>query len=195
MKRLAGFLMAAAMLLLVQVPAAHAQFNNLPNGGAWDQYLSNHPDVASTLAKNPSKIYDPAFRAKHQHLQEWLNKHPGDWSAMQKRAPWQNRYGAWDQNQWHDQDWWYHNNPQWAHEHHPEWWEQNKGWHQWQAQQHAAEPGQYHHHPPNYSDKPYDYPDHPHGHHHDHGHGYGQGNGQGHGHGQGQGHDGDHDND
>ncbi len=134
MKRIFGFLVTIAFVLMFYTPAAHAQFGNLPNGAAWNQYLANHPQTASELQKNPSLIYNANWRSKHPHLEEWLNNHPNDWKAMRQPSSWQDRYGAWDQknNQWHDQDWWYHNQPQWAHEHHPEWWQQNKDWQSWQ---------------------------------------------------------------
>ncbi len=154
MKRVMGFLVAAAFALMFYAPAAHAQFGGLPNEAAWSQYLRNHPQTAAELQRNPSLMYNANWRSQHSHLEEWLNNHPDDWKAMRQPAPWQNRYGAWDEknDQWHDQDWWYHNQPQWAHEHHPEWWEEHKEWQGWKKEhgegkkQHAEEKYEHHHH-------------------------------------------------
>ncbi|GEM_PF-2669169 len=161
MKRIVAIFAAASLLSMIYASGAYAQFSGLPNQGAWNQYLSNHPNVASELQRNPALLYNPNWRSKHPHLEEWLNNHPGDWKAMRQPAPWQSRYGAWDtrSNEWHDQDWWYQNHPEWAHEHHPEWWEDHKDWQSWKKEEQAERMEQKWQH------------GHGHGHGHDHGHG------------------------
>ena len=139
MKRLASLLAAATFALLLYVPSAHAQYSNLPNQQAWNQYLENHPKAAAELRANPSLIYNSNWRSQHEHLEDWLSKHPDDWKAMRQPAPWQNRYGAWDKDEWRDQDWWYHNNPKWAHENHPDWWQEHKDWQGWKHEEHEEQ--------------------------------------------------------
>jgi len=152
MKLSAGLLVASVFGLLMYVTPAHAQFANLPNQAAWNQYLANHPKTAAELEANPSLMYNSKWRAQHPHFDQWINNHPKDWETMRSRGPWQNRYGAWDRDEWHDQDWWYHHNPQWTHENHPDWWESHKDWKAWQKEErheqveHAEQQRQHHNH-------------------------------------------------
>ncbi|MGO9607739.1 MAG: hypothetical protein ACLQAT_30785 [Candidatus Binataceae bacterium] len=139
MRRVAGLLLVALCAVLFHAPAVHAQYPNLPNEAAWNQYLAAHPKTAAELRANPSLIYNPTWRANHPHFEVWANNHKQDWEVLQHPAAWQNRYGAWDDksHEWHDQDWWYHNNPAWAHENHPDWWQEHKQWNAWPQDQHA----------------------------------------------------------
>jgi len=139
MKRLIGPLLVSIFGLFFAVVPAHAQYGNLPNQGAWNQYLANHPKTAAELQANPSLIYNPNWRSQHPHFETWANNHPQDWKALHQPAPWQNRYGAFDKgnNEWHDQDWWYHHNPGWAHQNHPDWWQDHHNWKAYQGEEHA----------------------------------------------------------
>jgi hypothetical protein len=128
MKRFLGLLAMATLGLALYAPAAHAQWNNLPNQYAWQNFMANHPKAAAQLHENPTLIYNSNWRQNHPGFDEWIQKHPSDWAAMRRPAPWQDRYGAWDRDEWRDQDWWYHHNPSWSHSHHPEWWQEHKDW-------------------------------------------------------------------
>lgn len=128
MKRLLRLFAVAALSLMFYVPAAHAQYGSLPNQGAWDNFLANHPKTASELQRNPSLFYNPNWRKQHTGLEDWLNNHKGDWQSMRRPAPWRDRYDAWDGDEWRDQDWWYYHRSDWAREHHPEWWREHQDW-------------------------------------------------------------------
>jgi hypothetical protein len=69
----------------------------------YQHYLNTHPE----LRANPGLINDPAWRSNHQGLVHWLNQHPN----MRNRAMWMGDYD--NSHQWHNEDWWYHNNPNW----------------------------------------------------------------------------------
>jgi len=178
MKRLIGPLLAALLGLFFAVVPAHAQYGNLPNQAAWNQYLANHPKTAAELQANPSLIYNSNWRSQHPHFESWANSHPEDWKALRTPAPWQNRYGAFDKgnHEWHDQDWWYHHKPEWAHQNHPDWWQDHRDWKEWKEEEHAqkkeehAEEKYEHHHGHDQGDHGdyghYGYP----GQHGDHGH-------------------------
>jgi hypothetical protein len=169
MKRLMGPLVATLLGLLFYAVPAHAQYGNLPNQAAWNQYLANHPQTAAELKANPSLIYNPTWRSQHPHFETWANSHPEDWKMMRTPSTWQNRYGAWDKNEWHDQNWWYHHKPEWAHQNHPDWWQDHREWKQEKGEEHAekkeehAEENFEHHHEHDQGE-PGD-----HGHHGDHG--------------------------
>ena len=139
MKRLIGPLLASILGLFFYVVPAHAQYTNLPNQGAWNQYLANHPQTAAELRANPSLIYNANWRSQHPHFETWANSHPEDWKAMRTPAPWQNHYGAFDKSndEWHNQNWWYHHKPQEAHENHPDWWQDHHDWKPYQGDEHA----------------------------------------------------------
>src|SRR5215472_8316513 len=139
MKRILGLFATAALAMILYAPAAHAQYGPLPNQSAWNQFLSNHPETAAQLRANPSLIYNENWRNQHPHLVDWLNNHRNDWRAMRQPAAWQNRYGAWDGEEWRDQDWWYHHRPDWAHQNHPEWWHEHSDWQQGYRAGEAAE--------------------------------------------------------
>jgi len=146
-KRIALLFLMAALGLILSAPAARAQFTNLPNPSAWNQFLSKHPTTAKELEANPSLIYNQNWLAKHPHVGDFLRNHPEDAQSImghgrEMGGPGQFRNGAYDQNhQWHDQDWWYKNQPQWSREHHPEWWAQHKDW-QGQPPAHSGPPPQ-----------------------------------------------------
>jgi hypothetical protein len=173
MKRFAGLLVASVFGLMLYAVPAHAQFSGLPNETAWNQYLANHPKTAEELQANPSLIYNSKWRSKHPHFEEWVNNHPKDWEMMRSPAPWQNRYGAWDKGEWHDQDWYYKNNPQWAHENHPDWWENHKDWkqyhHEEQREEHAQHEEEKHEEHVEHAEHQEEKAEHKH-HHHDHDH-------------------------
>jgi len=78
----------------------------------WQRYLANHPQVRADL------INDPHYLSKNPGVANWLHLHP----KVYEYARQQGQIGGWDaHNQWHDRDWWMHNDPGWVHEHHPEW--------------------------------------------------------------------------
>jgi hypothetical protein len=78
----------------------------------WQQFLTKHPNVQAGL------VNDPGYLAKHPGMAKWLQQHPG----VSSYARQQDQIGGWDKkNQWHDRDWWCHNDPTWVGEHHPEW--------------------------------------------------------------------------
>jgi len=139
MKHLIGLLLASILGWFFYVVPAHAQYANLPNQAAWNQYLANHPQTAAELRANPSLIYNANWRSQHPHFETWANSHPEDWKAMRTPAPWQNHYGAFDKSndEWHNQNWWYHHKPQEAHENHPDWWQDHHDWKPYQGDEHA----------------------------------------------------------
>jgi hypothetical protein len=141
MKRLIASLLASILGLLLYVVPAHAQYGNLPNQAAWNQYLGNHPKTAAELQANPSLIYNSNWRSQHPEFETWANKHPEDWKALRQPSSWQNKYGAFDKsdNQWHDQNWWYHHKPQSAYQDHPDWWQSHRDWKPYQGEQHAEQ--------------------------------------------------------
>jgi hypothetical protein len=95
---LAGFAFAQA-----PNPAAEAQ---------WQRYLANHPGAAAGLANNPG------YLANHPGRAQWLQQHPD----VASYARHQGEIGGWDRrDQWHDRNWWVHNDPDWVRDHHPEW--------------------------------------------------------------------------
>ena len=178
MKRLIGPLLASILGLFFYVVPAHAQYTNLPNPAAWNQYLTNHPETAAELRTNPSLVYNANWRSQHPHFETWANSHPEDWKAMRTPSSWQSHYGAFDKNdnEWHDQDWWYHHKPQEAYQNHPDWWQEHHDWKPYQGEEHAEKKAEHaeekyeHHHGDEQGNQGNQ------GHHGDHGHhgGHGQ---------------------
>jgi hypothetical protein len=79
----------------------------------YDRFMSKHPKVAA----NPNLLNDPHYLAKHPDVREFMNQHPN----LHHEAAEQGAYGA--NHQWHNRDWWAHNDKKWAEEHHHEWFE------------------------------------------------------------------------
>jgi len=109
---------------------ALAQAPKSPSETQWQQFLAKHPNVQAGL------VNDPKYLAKHNGIAKWLKDHP----AVSAYASQQNQIGGWDKNnQWHDRNWWVHNDPAWVHEHHPAWAEE-------QAQTRYVQEGGHPHH-------------------------------------------------
>jgi hypothetical protein len=141
MRRLMGLLLASILISLFYAIPARAQYGNLPNQAAWNQYLANHPQTAAELRANPSLIDNANWRSQHPHFESWASSHPEDWKAMRQPASRQNSYGASEKgnNQLHDHNWWYHHTPQSAYENHPDWWQSHRDWKPSQGEQHAEQ--------------------------------------------------------
>ena len=86
-------------------------------------YLHYHPDIARTLAANPSIVNNPAYLNQHPDFKGFLMHHPGVQQQLTMRgwnfSRWQQTH-PWDQrNQWREADAW-----------------SDRDWHeQWQRQQ------------------------------------------------------------
>ena len=63
---------ASVALMLVSASGARAQAYQ---DAEFNKFLSNHPGVAIDLRANPGLINDPAFRAQHPELQQYLQTH------------------------------------------------------------------------------------------------------------------------
>ena len=140
MRRIAAIFAVSAFLSLCTGPA-FAQYGGMPNPSAFDRYLNNHPNQAAELRSNPGLIYNPNWRHQHPELQEFLQKHPGDWHAMEANQGAVRGRGWWGPDySWHDQNWWAQNNPNWVRENHPDWgdWDERHEWHDrdWWADNH-----------------------------------------------------------
>lgn len=121
---IAGAMFAGTVRAQVPKTAAETQ---------WQQFLTKHPNAQAGL------VNDPGYLSKHHGMAKWLQEHP----AVSAYARQQNQIGGWDKkNQWHDRNWWVHNDPVWAHEHHPEWAEAEE------APEHRGDEGEWdeHHH-------------------------------------------------
>jgi hypothetical protein len=119
---LVGAIFARTALAQAPNPVAEAQ---------WQRYLARHPDAQAGLAN------DQNYLAKNRGMAKRLQEHP----AVAANARRQRQVGGWDKsNQWHDRNWWAHNDPAWVHEHHREWVEE--------AQENHGEEGEWdeHHH-------------------------------------------------
>jgi hypothetical protein len=109
----------------------------------FNQFLSEHPKIAADLRQNPGLIYDPAYRAAHPALKNFLASHKRIWRAIKYQnyaysnsngwgtynnngqwsdQNWWRQNGDWDnQGQWRDRAWWQTNNRKLAQQRHPEW--------------------------------------------------------------------------
>ena len=88
----------------------------------FQRYVNAHPGLRADLRKDPNLVNDPYWLSKHQGFVGWLNQHPN----MRNQAF---SMGAYDNNhQWHNADWWHHNDPDWMYDHHPEWVRDNPAW-------------------------------------------------------------------
>jgi len=58
----------------------------LPNQAAWNQYLYEHHDAAEELQANPGLMYDPEWRARHPHFQNFIDNHPNDWTFLRSQG-------------------------------------------------------------------------------------------------------------
>jgi hypothetical protein len=43
----------------------------------WDEFLGKHPDLREQMIKNPNLVNDPAFRAQHPGMEQFMKEHPG----------------------------------------------------------------------------------------------------------------------
>jgi hypothetical protein len=145
MKRVMGPLLASILGLLFYSVPVHAQYANLPNQAAWNQYLANHPQTAAELRADPSLISSSNWRSQHRDFESWANSHPEDWKALRKSASSQNRYETFDKdnNQSHGQNWWYHHKPEWADQNHSDWWQDHRDSKSRQGEQRAEEKGEH----------------------------------------------------
>jgi hypothetical protein len=111
---------ASAALMLAFASSARAQGYQ---DAEFDKFLSNHPGVANDLHANPGLINDPAFRAQHPELQQYLQSHQRVSATVRGQAAQMNGvWGAYDEHhQWHNEDWWRQNNPAWVQQYHPDW--------------------------------------------------------------------------
>lgn len=85
-----------------QRPAAQAEF---------DRYLAKHPNIRN----HPELMNDPTWLREHPNFRQFRANHPK--IAREARG-----MGDYDKrHQWHDRNWWVHNNRSWAYEHHRNW--------------------------------------------------------------------------
>ena len=88
-----------------------------PDAAAFNlsNYLHYHPDIARTLAANPSIVNDPAYLNQHPDFKGFLTHHPGvrqqltmrgwNFRGWQQTHPWDQR-GQWrGADAWSDRDW------------------------------------------------------------------------------------------
>jgi hypothetical protein len=78
-------------------------------------YLHYHPDIAQTLATNPSVVNNPAYLNQHPDFKGFLNHHPGvqqqltargwNFSRWEQTHPWSQRNQWRDADAWCDRDW------------------------------------------------------------------------------------------
>ncbi len=94
------------------------------------QIMQRHP----ALAANPSLVNNPQWQKQHPNVWTWFQDHP---AALRQTS----QAGAWERNgTWHNQNWWFQNNPNWVYQNHPEWIQGNPGWRQsgdWDADDHT----------------------------------------------------------
>jgi hypothetical protein len=84
-------IIATAILCIGMAGPAMAQgwwqgFSNAPQGDAFHQWLSNHPNAAGALGQDPYQIYNPQFRAQHPELQAYLNNNPNFWNGVRSQG-------------------------------------------------------------------------------------------------------------
>jgi hypothetical protein len=84
MKHLKPMLAAAIILFAAAMPSmARAQ---TPWGNDFQNWLGSHPNAGGQLQQNPYQIYDPAWRAQHPDVQQYLNSNPAAWNEMRSNA-------------------------------------------------------------------------------------------------------------
>lgn len=88
-----------------------------PDAAAFNlsNYLHYHPDIARTLATNPSIVNNPAYLNQHPDFKGFLMHHPGvqrqlstrgwNFSRWEQTHPWNQRNQWRDADAWSDRDW------------------------------------------------------------------------------------------
>jgi hypothetical protein len=135
----AGFLLllglAAPAMAEFSMPEVPGFSNNYPWFNEVSQYrgnqsfqwfLANHPNIASTLARNPGLLYNANSRSQFPALEQYLEHHPYEWQSLNAQnwaeGPAETRWGDYDdQHQWRDAYWWHRNNPNSFYDHHQDW--------------------------------------------------------------------------
>jgi hypothetical protein len=122
MKRFRILWAVAIVLVAMSIPSiSSAQYSEQ----RLDKFLSQRPDLKRELERNPSLIYNKAYRKKHPDLQEFMQNHPNVWGKLKGS----NRWGAYDEHHdWHEADWWHEHNPGWMNKNHPEWAHEHPEW-------------------------------------------------------------------
>ena len=131
--RIRRVLVSFAIASAICAGSAFAQTPNPKAEKQWQQFLTKHPNAQAGL------VNDPKYLAKHPGMAQWLGEHP----SVSAYARQQGQIGGWDaRNQWHDRNWWVHNDPAWVRENHEEWLEQHE------AREHDGDEGEWdeHHH-------------------------------------------------
>jgi len=125
--RIRRVLVSFAIASAICTGSAFAQAPNPKAEKQWQQFLTKHPKVQAGL------VNDSKYLAKHPGMAQWLGEHP----SVSAYARQQGQIGGWDaRNQWHDRNWWVHNDPTWVRENHEEWLEH-------EAREHDADEGEW----------------------------------------------------
>jgi hypothetical protein len=91
MRPIRSALGAAVIALLMSAPAM-AQISavpwatGLPNQPAFNRWAKGHQKAAAELQANPGLAFDHAWRRRHPHFQNFIEKHPHDWAALKRNA-------------------------------------------------------------------------------------------------------------
>jgi hypothetical protein len=91
MRPIRSVLGAAVIALLMSAPAM-AQISavpwatGLPNQPAFDRWAKNHQKAAAQLQANPGLAFSHAWRKRHPHFQNFIEKHPHDWAALKRNG-------------------------------------------------------------------------------------------------------------
>jgi hypothetical protein len=121
-----------AMLLLATASPVLARYpvyqNVRTHDSAFNEFLEAHKKIAAELRAEPELVYDPAYRAKHPSLGQYLAAHPAIWDILNEGGP-QGSWGAYDSDhQWRAAYWWHQNHTGWFWDKHPEWSALNLTW-------------------------------------------------------------------
>ncbi len=107
-------------------------------------YLHYHPEIAQTLAANPSIVNNPAYLNQHPDFKGFLMHHPGvqqqltargwNFSRWEQTHPWSQRNQWRDADDWSDRDW------------HEEWERQRQIFNEHEEAEAAEKYGEHEHH-------------------------------------------------
>jgi len=107
-------------------------------------YLHYHPDIARTLAANPSVVNNPAYLNQHPDFREFLYHHPGVQQQLTQRG-W--NFGGWQQNHpWSQRNQWRYDDAWSDRDWHEQWERQRQIFNEHQQAELAEENEQHGHH-------------------------------------------------
>jgi hypothetical protein len=81
-----GLIAFVASAMLTMAAPAMAQWSG-PSGQAFEDWLAGHTEISQQLQQDPTRLYDPQFRAQYPQLTQAFQERPEVWSGLVAQAP------------------------------------------------------------------------------------------------------------